>query len=397
MNIDLPPSGTLAIRNLLMNSREVTSYDTVDTEMEARQHRSSNERDPRGQLPSPHGNSTICPSQESSAGHVSRHDGGVTSPQARDARMIAANTNDNTLPSSPMVRRPVPIEPRPNPVEGSSSQFEASNIESILIDNVVQSFGSSLQIRRALIELVEKATNLDKLIDGKGAVHCLVTCTNDGDKTIVYPVVSKLMHAALDSSNPRASIASQAIIDAFLVARKISSFDEPDTSHTELPTWFPWKGDTVNINMTSETTTASLSDSYRYCNNSTMEALSVLDARELANIYGEFFNILYDIGYSMRMVTGRMTYNVLTPPWLRTNVVFIYGPTKNISIPYNGRVLPRKNVLRERGRKQLGCAILSTWLQRETSGQHELIRLLQRQNVRLPINFNHEVNGTSAS
>ena len=114
------------------------------------------------------------------------------------------------------------------------------------------------------------------------------------------------------------------------------------------------------------------------CNNELVKQLLKLDAKSLAKIYVDFSNALYEEEYPSRSFTGRMALFFLTPPWLRGPVVFLHGYNNNISIPFANIELPRKNYLREKGKKAIGCAMLTTWLSRETSGVGHLRKLLEK-------------------
>ena len=98
------------------------------------------------------------------------------------------------------------------------------------------------------------------------------------------------------------------------------------------------------------------------CNNEVMKRLLNMETKPVAIVDGDFFNSLHEKGHLPRMVTGRMTYFSLTPPWLRTPVVFVYGDNNNISAPFSNCESPRKNFLREEGKKLIECVIISIWL-----------------------------------
>lgn len=297
--------------------------------------------------------------------------------------------NNNVSSSSPP-RASVPIAPRPIAVPSvQPTDVNPENVQRIvptaselfLLDTVTDSLGGSMEIRQAVLDVFESSSKLERLAEGKGAVHCLITTTPDASQTILFPLVSKLLRSSLDASNPRSSIASQAILDAFLVARQISL----DTSirrndSITLPSWFPWKDADADPLPNRRPT-------YIFCNNTIMERLLCLDALVISVIYGDLFNSIFKKGHADRIVSGRMKYDVLTPPWLRTHVVFLHGTSHNVSIPYNGCILPRKNTIRERGKKSLGCAILTTWLKEETSAVGNLIIMLKNNGIILPTNY----------
>ena len=180
----------------------------------------------------------------------------------------------------------------------------------------------------------------------------------------MFPVLSTTIIPALGVANPRSSIASQSLLDAFLVNKQIAmnprgyQLDDTLTSGTKngdiiLPSWSPWSPSDGNDSASTNSNLVQIC-----CNHDLMESLMKLDTRVLATIYGDFFNALFEKGRAKKLVSGRMTYNVLTPPWLRVSVIFLYGSSYNISLPFSSCELPRKNILREKGKSLLVVRLL---------------------------------------
>ena len=96
-----------------------------------------------------------------------------------------------------------------------------------------------------------------------------------------------------------------------------------------------------------------------------MRVMNELRPTSSADLYGEFFQVPFLDGRIKEKVRGPVRHTFLTPPWLRTNAIFIYGENGSKSVPYSGKELPRKSFIRESGKKILGCATLYQWLKRE--------------------------------
>lgn len=118
-----------------------------------------------------------------------------------------------------------------------------------------------------------------------------------------------------------------------------------------------------------------------------MTEFNSLDTRSLAGLYGSFFTRIFNIAHSHKLIRGKMNYVALTPPWLRSKVIFIHGPNQNLSIPFVQGRLPNKNNIREKGNKTVACAILSTWIAKETLGIDILKQLTMDANIRIPFNI----------
>jgi len=105
----------------------------------------------------------------------------------------------------------------------------------------------------------------------------------------------------------------------------------------------------------------------------------------LAKVYAKFFHALWDHAYKVLEsnaslafpLARKLQYIKLTPPWLRDEVTFVRGRSSGRGFPFTMRQLPTKNIIRERGNKQIGSAILTCWLTRCEPGADLLRSLLK--------------------
>lgn len=119
-----------------------------------------------------------------------------------------------------------------------------------------------------------------------------------------------------------------------------------------------------------------------------MSALSRLRINDLAGLYAGFFNVIWSLAFTKKIVTIKQCpHSQMTPPWLRSDVIFIHGPSRNVSIPFSSRMLPNKNKIRQAGCKILGCAILDTWMTKETISANLMLSMLAERRVSLPDDF----------
>ncbi len=107
-----------------------------------------------------------------------------------------------------------------------------------------------------------------------------------------------------------------------------------------------------------------------------MTRLSKVESLTLANIYGAFFNSLFAEAKKQRIVSGPISSKTLTPPWMKGEVNFVHGPTRNKTIPFATGKLPRKDILRGAGKKPLLCAIFAAWIKKERPTALYLIDIL---------------------
>ena len=85
------------------------------------------------------------------------------------------------------------------------------------------------------------AEEANRMLGTNKAVHVVITSTEHDEQATFYTSFSNLLCSALDISNPRSSIASQAVLDMFLVLKKVSSLQQFIASEQDitLPLWFP--------------------------------------------------------------------------------------------------------------------------------------------------------------
>ena len=84
-----------------------------------------------------------------------------------------------------------------------------------------------------------------------------------------------------------------------------------------------------------------------------------------------------------KIVSCPMNYKLLTPPWMKSTVYFVYGPTRNKTIPFTSGELPRKEILRGADKKLLLCAIIAAWMKEKPSTCSHLLQLLRNRNILL--------------
>ena len=131
---------------------------------------------------------------------------------------------------------------------------------------------------------------------------------------------------------------------------------------TGLHSWFPTQNDAINGQPAT-----SGRQQCTHCRDEVMDSLSRLTSLESSELYAKFFNHLWVKAYSRQhrlVYRKQIIYSFLTPPRFHRNTVFIYGPTRNISIPFTRKSLLTKNQIREHGKKVLGYAILDTRLRK---------------------------------
>lgn len=98
-----------------------------------------------------------------------------------------------------------------------------------------------------------------------------------------------------------------------------------------------------------------------YCNQS-----KKMSFEQLILVFGKFLHHLWKSCKEENRWKSSILYENLTPQWLRGDVLFLYG-RNNTTIACSHGVLPRKSVLKEKGQKIVGSAILPNWLQHESS------------------------------
>ena len=112
-----------------------------------------------------------------------------------------------------------------------------------------------------------------------------------------------------------------------------------------------------------------------------MTRLSRVESYTLSNIYGSFFNKLFIEAKMQKLVSGPMNCKALTPPWILGTANFVYGLTRNKTIPFTSCELPRKYVLLGAGKKPLLFAIIDTRIKKEEVTNAALVQILSSHNI----------------
>lgn len=142
----------------------------------------------------------------------------------------------------------------------------------------------------------------------------------------------------------------------------------------ELPDWFPWIE-------SSQTNSVAERPRYIFCQHATMQKLENAGHSKITAIYGELVVEMWNTGRKQKRAKGRITYKHMTPTWLRRDIIFIYGPNRNYSIPFTQKRLPTKSEIRDMSNKNLAMAILSSFLSKEKSISSFLIALFRKSGI----------------
>lgn len=287
-----------------------------------------------------------------------------------------------------------------NRTTNTHNDFIASRSDNI-INGVVHQCGGSEHLRQALIHLRQAAQAVSSMIGTGSDVYCMVSAApSETEKQTLFPIHAPLLTSALQNGNWGSSIACGAISDALSVVRKIaarrdkfrgnirnictSSNDTTTTDYTSsTPAWLRTPSTTAR-NRTDPNLLSS-NPTYIFCNNDVMFQLNKIDSLTLANIYGAYFNNLFAEAKRLNLVSGPMNYKFLTPPWMKGVVNFVYGPTRNKTIPFTCNELPRKDILRGAGKKPLLCAIIAAWIRKEPTSSQHLVQLLRSKKLSISI------------
>lgn len=229
-------------------------------------------------------------------------------------------------------------------------------------------------------------------------------------------VYSRLWTAALDSRKPGSKAARDALCDSFYVAREVAGEELPQATpiiprtrplagtyvgsnacakrrkHTiqpiapnlQLQSWLPY--DVTDVPELPELGLHQLRVPHAISLDPALfQCIDGLSVNALSKVYSTFFQALWkhacrvlksDARYSNFNI-GRIQYIKMTPLWLRNEVTFIRGHSSGSSFPFTLRQLPLKNIIRERGNKKIGSAILTSWLMRHEPGSEYLLYLLR--------------------
>ena len=147
-----------------------------------------------------------------------------------------------------------------------------------------------------------------------------------------------------------------------------------------LPPWFPWNGRSEDAMDFQSSTQAQI-----VCQKEVMNVLTHCTVKKISDAYATFFTKLWSNAFQQHLVPKQVSYSALTLPWLREQIFFMHGTSRNVPIPFSRRSLPTKHQVREYGQKALACAIMDTKIQRESESATELLGVLSRAGIQLPI------------
>ena len=285
------------------------------------------------------------------------------------------------------------------PVRGSERQprrdlFDYKKIVSGMKKKISDTLSLEPSERMILDRLVSVAHDFDVSMGARAEVHLMITIPDPNPQStreVVAPVVSKLFLTALDRASMASSSSSQALSDAFTVARRgimlssrASLLVTPPRPKVSVPEW---------LDPTSVRTDARCGDdemNHLRVNDDVLKAIERLRVNEVMSVYGDFFGQLWLLAKDKFGWKGPILYERLTPNWLRGDVVFLHGPNGSLSIPCTHRVLPRKGFLKDRGQKIVGSSILAYWLQQEVGTAPLLRWFLLQKNATILVNITDE-------
>jgi len=333
----------------------------------------------------------------------------VTSPNA--SQIVESRRGSTGDPISPHQEAGIlgtPTEETPTVPAFNIALCMNATIQEELIHMIGGSADERDKIRSLLHTFTEAAHHLQTAIQQKCKLHCIAT-VNSNSSTVAMCVYSRLWTAALDSRRRGARFARDAMCDAFHVAREVANERIPGVSmictrKRALPTstpsaknqritatagvkaaiWLPY--DMERVPELAELDQHQL----RVPNLVSLDpalfaSIHRLAPNVLAKVYAKFFHALWDHAYKVLEsnaslafpLARKLQYIKLTPPWLRDEVTFVRGRSSGRGFPFTMRQLPTKNIIRERGNKQIGSAILTCWLTRCEPGADLLRSLLK--------------------
>lgn len=291
------------------------------------------------------------------------------------------------------------------PAVVSSGQFEhrttfprsGSEIQKAMADQTIKTLGDSNLLRHLMYNLVQAAIELQSAIAQKGNIHVFLSCAstesaNAARDQNLYPVVSNLYHSALMASNSGSTVVAQAIRDAFLLARRVADgrYNEQQrilragvVPKIELPTWFPYS---VPEHPTAEES----NPVYVTCDHNIMKQLEKVGSKTVTDIYGQLITDLWNKGRDKKVVSGRITYARMTPPWMAKPVVFVHGSNQNSSTAFNLLKLSTKSEIRDPSNRKLAMAIIATFFKLEKPLSLYLAYILRKNCIELPAQHHYQ-------
>lgn len=224
--------------------------------------------------------------------------------------------------------------------EGSARHDAAVDdgiIDDAIISAAVRSIDGTQDDQENLLEFQQYAATVQASFGRRLSIHCIATCeSRDGGNVQgehVFPIYSPMLQTALNTTSSGSlsdvfSMAKQVSISAIRNAGVTQEREEASNTRTEntpsepsvpfeLPDWFPASGLPVLQLDVLPQAASSENGVYIFRDNEVMSKLMHLEARHVADAYGEFFNILHKKAVAGNEIAGRMLYNLFTPPWLR--------------------------------------------------------------------------------
>jgi len=295
---------------------------------------------------------------------------------------------------------PRDISTPPLAAENNSDTNGAAPVRDSVLPRAIAELKAGPSLIKCLNDFASAGAKLKEELNGKADLHCLLVCPSQSRTgEVILPIFSDDLHTAARKPAPFSTIACQALADSLMVIRKIAQSETNSSASSTvvavppaeagpkttpsyiLPHWVsnpePARPELSNGNNAR-------APIYIICEESMMASLLRGDTRKIANAYGEFISALYGKARELRIIKGPLLYRNFTPPWMRSDIIFVYGPNRNCTIPFSGKELPRKNVFRQAGKKSLGCAIIVAWLKKEPSSAPLLEHILAKNGFKLP-------------
>ena len=168
------------------------------------------------------------------------------------------------------------------------------------------------------------------------------------EKQVLYSVHAPVLMSALNNSNLGSSIACSVVSDALSVVRKLprrnngtntiavrSSSIPTQPATILLPLWL--NRDYISGQAQNGANDSFSNPTYVFCSDDLMTQLNSVESYALSNLYGAFFNKIFARAKRQKIVSGPMNYKLLTPPWMKSTVYFVYGPTQTKPYPLQAR------------------------------------------------------------
>ena len=220
-----------------------------------------------------------------------------------------------------------------------------TSFELAMINHAVSTIVKDDDAYEKMKKLITDSKSVQDFLPNGVQVHIFVTIpvsasTNMEEALQLFPMKSDLFHESLVVSNPRSPSTSQALRDAFLVAKRnieiVTHFNSgiqnstqavprtrkgianitatiPNERHSStpftLPDFFPYSPTRKPNNLPQERETE-----YIICRDDVISKLAALDSTSLSKIYSNIFNTIWKECVKFEKVTGQITYSKMTPP-----------------------------------------------------------------------------------